>query len=176
MLAPEQGWRVQDPAAVREAVTAALTECVAAAGAARVIALSVSTAMHGLVGLDEGHRPLTPLVTWGDARSRGEARHLRDDGLADLLYRACGTPIHPRTPLTKIMWFTRHEPELARVRWWAGLKDFVLCVLTCTIATELSSASGTAMLDLTGTGTRWRSISPGSASSSCRRCLPPRTR
>ena len=150
MLAPVPGWQVQDPAAIRDAVMAALTECVAAAGAARVIALSVSTAMHGLVGLDEGHRPLTPLVTWADARSREEARHLRDGGLADLLYRACGTPIHPMTPLTKIMWFTRHEPELAaRVRWWAGLKDFVLCFLTSKIATELSSASGTAMLDLT---------------------------
>jgi gluconokinase len=149
LLAPQPGWQVQDPDAIRAAVLAALAECAQAAGRSTVLALSVSTAMHGLIGLDAGLRPLTPLVTWADARSRDEARQLRLDGTAAEIYRASGTPVHPMTPLTKIMWFTRHEPELAgRVRWWAGLKDYVLAVLTGTLATELSSASGTAMLDI----------------------------
>ncbi len=52
------------------------------------------------------------------------------------------------TPVTKIMWFKRHEPALAaRVRWWAGRKDVVVAALTGTLATEPSSTSGTAMLD-----------------------------
>ena len=54
------------------------------------------------------------------------------------------------SPLTKLIWFSRHEPELcSRVRQWVGLKDFVLQALTGTLATELSSASGTGLLDLT---------------------------
>ncbi len=66
------------------------------------------------------------------------------------LYRTSGTPIHPMTPLTKIMWHARHEPAFtSRVAWWAGLKDFVLSALTGEVVTELSSASGTAMLDMT---------------------------
>jgi gluconokinase len=47
------------------------------------------------------------------------------------------------------MWFARHEPELcARVRWWVGLKEYLLLALSGTLATELSSASGTGLLDL----------------------------
>jgi gluconokinase len=34
------------------------------------------------------------------------------------------------------------------VRWWVGLKDYVLWWLTGTLVTELSSASGTGLLDL----------------------------
>lgn len=39
------------------------------------------------------------------------------------------------------------------MRWWAGLKDFVLACLTGVVVTEISTASGTAMLEL-ATG-RW---------------------
>jgi gluconokinase len=47
------------------------------------------------------------------------------------------------------MWFARHEPQLcARVRWWSGLKDHLLLALTGTLVTELSSASGTGLLDM----------------------------
>lgn len=149
LLAPEPGWQVQEPQAIRTAVLDALTECVAAAESGTVVAIAVSTAMHGLIGLDRQSEPLTPMITWADARSRDEARGLRASHLADAVYRTSGTPVHPMTPLTKLMWFTRHEPELsARARWWAGLKDYVLATLTGTMVTELSSASGTAMLDL----------------------------
>jgi gluconokinase len=105
-----------------------------------------------VIGLDADASPLTSLITWADARSVDEARGLRASDVAAELYRASGTPIHPMTPLTKLMWFSRREPVLtSRVRWWAGLKDYVVGILTGTVATELSSASGTAMLDL---GTR----------------------
>ena len=52
----------------------ALAECVAATGGGDVLAVSVSAGMHGLVALDAELRPLTPLITWADARARGEAR------------------------------------------------------------------------------------------------------
>ncbi|PVU81143.1 sugar kinase [Cellulomonas sp. WB94] len=149
LVQPAPGWQVQDPQAIAAAVQGALAECVDAVGGSSVVALSVSAAMHGLIGLDAKLRPLTPLVTWADARARDEARSLRESGLAGALYRTSGTPVHPMSPLTKLMWFSAHEPQLcATVRYWVGLKDYVLVTLTGTLATELSSASGTGMLDL----------------------------
>ena len=68
--------------------------------------------MHALVALDEQREPLTSLITWADARSADEARGLRASDLATDLYRTSGTPIHPMTPLTKIMWYSRREPVL----------------------------------------------------------------
>jgi gluconokinase len=145
---PEPGWQVQDPEEVRSAVLATLAEVVSASGGP-VLGICVSTAMHGLIGLARDGRPLTPLVTWADARSVPQARRLKQSGAGRSVYRTSGSPIHPMTPLTKLMWFTEHEPELsARVRHWVGLKDYVLAALTGQLVTEASSASGTALWDL----------------------------
>jgi len=148
-LQPVTGWQVQDPDAIIAGVLDALAECVTHAGDAKVAAISVSAAMHGLIGLDANLQPLTPLITWADARSRDEARMLCDTGRATALHSRSGTPVHPMSPLTKLMWFSRNEPDLCnQIRWWVGLKDYILWSLTGTLATELSSASGTGMLDL----------------------------
>jgi gluconokinase len=155
---PQPGWQVQDPASVLSGIDSAVADCVARLGSARVVGISLSTAMHGLVGLDAQHSPLTPLVTWADSRARDEARQLRQQGLARELLHRSGTPVHPMSPLLKLIWFTRHEPRLTgQVRWWAGLKDYVLHHLTGELVTELSSAS--ASLGNLGTG----AITPGVA-------------
>lgn len=146
---PQPGWQVQDPLTVLAAVDAAIGNCAGLLGDARIVGLSVSTAMHGLIGLDDQLRPLTPLVTWADSRAGEQARELRQLGQALDLLRRTGTPVHPMSPLVKLIWFSRHEPELsARVRWWVGLKDYVLHHLTGELVTELSSASATGLLDV----------------------------
>ncbi len=147
LVEPQPGWQVQDPDRILTAMLSALTEVVAAAGPCQVIALSVSTAMHGLIALDADLRPLTPLLTWADARAVGEARALRGSGQAAELHRRTATPVHPMSPLTKLMWFARHDAStFAAARWWVGLKDYVLLHLTGSLVTELSSASATGLL------------------------------
>jgi gluconokinase len=149
LLEPEPGQQTHDPAVVLDAVTDALAACVAACGDAEVVGLAVSAAMHGLVGLDVHRRPLTPLLTWADARASEEARTLRPGGLGHTLHQHTGTPVHPMSPLTKLMWMARHEPRLAaEVRWWLGMKDLVLLQLTGELVTERSSASGSGLLEL----------------------------
>lgn len=153
LLVPRPGRAEQDIAVVRAAARDALAGVVAAVDLVHddwePVCVSVSAALHGLVALDADGEPLTPLLTWADGRSVDEARALRAWGLAEDVHRTTGTPVHPMTPLTKILWFGRHEPELvSRVRCWAGLKDVVLRDLTGQLVTEASSASATALLDL----------------------------
>lgn len=149
LLEPHPGWQVQDPEAILAAAGAALQDAVTAADGAEVIGVAVSSAMHGLMGLDPAGRPLTPLLTWADGRSREQARELRRSGQAAELHRVTGVPVHPMTPLTKLLWFREHDPSTwVRARWWVGLKDYLLHWLTGTLITELSSASGTGLLDM----------------------------
>jgi sugar (pentulose or hexulose) kinase len=109
---PRPGWQVQDPLSVLSGIDSAVAECVTQLGNARVVGISLSTALHGVVGLDAQYRPLTPLVTWADSRARNEARQLRQNGLARELLHRSGTPVHPMSPLLKLIWFTRHESRL----------------------------------------------------------------
>ena len=148
LLEPAPGQQVQDVDQVLAATAQALAEVVARLEGRPVAALGLSTAMHGLLGLDADARPLTPLVTWADSRSAPQAAALRSSGEATALHEATGTPVHPMSPLTKLAWFAEHEPGLAsRVRTWAGLKDVLVHLLTGWLATERSSASATGLLD-----------------------------
>jgi gluconokinase len=151
LLEPEPGQEVQDPTRILQACGEALAECAGAAGGSEVVAVSVSAAMHGLLALGADRRPLTPLVTWADSRAREESRALRraGDGVAARLQALTGAPVHPMTPLTKLLWFARHDPTTwAAARWWIGLKEWALLWLTGELVTELSSASGTGLLDM----------------------------
>lgn len=148
LLEPEPGHQVQDPRAVLAALEQALGECVRATGGAEVVGLAVSTAMHGLVGLDDAGEPTTPLLTWADGRAADVAADLRATGAAARLHDLTGTPVHPMAPLTKLAWFVRHRPDVvARTHVWADLKALVLARLTGRVVTERSSASGSGLLD-----------------------------
>ncbi|MFI6599285.1 FGGY family carbohydrate kinase [Nonomuraea sp. NPDC050536] len=72
---------VQDPERLAAAVREALAECAAACADGQVLAIAVSTAMHGLLALDAGKRPLTPLLTWADDRAAEQAWWLHTSGL-----------------------------------------------------------------------------------------------
>ena len=149
LFEPEPGWQVQDLGEILRASTEALAECVAYVNESKVLAVSLSAAMHGLLALDARRCALTPLVTWADARATDEARWLVSSGQAAELHRRNGTPVHPMTPLAKLLWFARNDQSTcAAARWWVGLKECLLSWLTGELATELSSASGTGLLEM----------------------------
>lgn len=146
---PQPGWEVQEPELMWRALREGIAEIADAVGSAEVVGIGVSTAMHGLIGLDAEYRPITPLLTWADSRAAAQAMRLRDEELGRRLHRASGTPIHSMSHLTKLIWFAQEDPEAAApVRWWVGLKDYILLRLTGELVTEVSNASGTGLLDL----------------------------
>ena len=143
LLEPELGAAVQDPAVVVDAALEALGRV---AGATRPV-VACSTAMHGLVALDEHDRPLTPLITWADTRAVEQARRLRASH--PHLHDRTGTPLHPMSPLVKLVWLRERQPQTyARARRWVGLKELVLHRLTGRWVVDWSVASGTGLLDL----------------------------
>ena len=146
---PEPGHAVQDPHLILDAVQRSVRAVVEAVGAGRVAGLSFSTAMHSLLGLDAEHRPLTPVITWADTRAGTQAERLRaaPGGLA--LHRRTGTPLHPMSPLPKLVWFREQEPKLCeRVSFWIGVKDWVLLHLAGALVVDHSTASSTGLFDL----------------------------
>ncbi len=146
---PRPGWEEQEPEVMWRALREGLAEIAEACGAAPVIGIGVSTALHGLIGLDADRRPVTPLLTWADSRAAEQAMRLRGTELGRRLHRTSGTPIHSMSHLTKLIWFAEEDPETAAsVRWWVGLKDYILLQLTGELVTEVSHASGTGLLDV----------------------------
>jgi gluconokinase len=145
---PHPGWAEQDPAQILDAVLHTVSAVVSEVDGP-VAALSFSSAMHTLMGLDATGAPLTPSLSWADSRAAAQADRLRaaPGGLA--LHRRTGTPVHPMAPLPKLVWFREERPELFdRVACWAGIKDYVLSRMCGALVTDQSVASGTGLLDL----------------------------
>ena len=149
--APRPGWTEQDPEAwwqgARHSIRAALGA--AAARPDEIAAVGLSGQMHSLVLLDQADRVLRPAILWNDQRTAGECAEItRRVGLERLL-AITRNPALPGFTAPKILWVRHHEPETFRHIAAVLLpKDYVRFRLTGTRATEVSDASGTALLDV----------------------------
>ncbi|WP_213618945.1 gluconokinase [Paenibacillus sp. J22TS3] len=112
-------------------------------------AIGFSTAMHSLIAMDAQDVPLTPLIVWTDNRSIKQADKLKNELGGHEIYRRTGTPIHPMSPLAKILWMKEEDPgTFSRTRMFAGIKEFVLHRLFGKYLSDYSIASGTGLMRL----------------------------
>lgn len=118
----------QDPHLVYGAATSCIREVAAQASTEglSVIAIATSAAMHSLMAVDAEGNALTGAVTWGDLRAAEQARNLKRDHDWLAIYKRTGVPVHPMTPLPKLMWFRDNEPELfERAARWISIKEYL---------------------------------------------------
>jgi gluconokinase len=148
---PFPGWSVQDPDVVAAATAAVVREVTTRADAAgrSVVGVAFSSAMHSLIALAADGSPLTPSVTWADGRAAAQARRLRETNEWLTLHRRTGTPVHPMSPLVKLLWFREQQPDIwQRAAHWVGIKEYVLSRLAGLLAVDESIASATGLYGL----------------------------
>jgi gluconokinase len=148
---PLPGRAEQNPEAIFEAVLTCIERTVKDGGFAPgdILAVSFSSANHSLILLDGEDRPLTPSVTWADLRAAAQAERLRGDGSGLAVYKRTGTPVHPMSPLVKLIWFREEKPDLWRkARRFVGIKEYVLLRLFGEAVTEYSMATATGLFNL----------------------------
>lgn len=141
----------QDPLEIFQAIVQGIAAVMQKAGIGpeEVLCVSFSSAMHSLIAVDRELQPLTPCITWADNRSAKYAAELRKNGLGQAIYARTGTPIHPMSPLTKLMWFRDHEPELVKQTFkFIGIKEFVFAKLFDRFIIDHSLASATGLFNL----------------------------
>ena len=151
MLQPQNGWAEQRPedwyAAVCEGARAVLRK--SGVRAADVVSVGLSGQMHGLVMLDERGQVLRPCILWCDQRTGAQAERMKALVGAQRLIELTANPAMAGFTAAKILWVQEHEPALyARCRHILLPKDYIRYRLTGEIATEVSDASGTQLMDV----------------------------
>lgn len=149
LLHPQPGWAEQDPEAIFKAVLASVRGAIAEAGITgeQVAGVGISTAMHSLIAMNAAGRALTPSITWADGRSEEQARRLRAEH--GTIYLRTGTPIHPMSPLAKLVWLREHRPDVHEAAAkFVSIKEYVLYRLFGEWAVDASIASATGLLAL----------------------------
>lgn len=118
----------------------------------RILAISYSGQMHGLVMLDSRNRPAGDAIIWCDQRSAGQI---------DAIYSAVTKEAYNRITLnnasagfllTSLLWVRENEPErYDRIRTVMLPKDYIRYRMCGETGTDLSDASATGAFD-TGKG------------------------
>ncbi len=149
LFTPEPGAAEQNPDEIFAAVIRSIRESVRKAGlsASQILCVSFSSAMHSIIAVDRNGHPLTPCIVWADNRSARYADILKRDGKQ--IYMDTGTPIHPMSPLLKLMWLKDERPDIAhKANKYIGIKEFVFAKLFGRFVVDYSIASASGLFNL----------------------------
>jgi gluconokinase len=145
---PYPGYSEQDPQILLKATISCIRGVVGDMKS-KPEAVSFSAAMHGLMAVDKKGRPLTPLLTWADTRSGKVADTLKKSPGAGALYRRTGTPIHPMSPLCKLIWMREHQHSLFKqASKFISIKEYIFFHCFGQYVVDHSIASATGLFDI----------------------------
>lgn len=131
------------------AVTGQLMERNAGLGG-EIAAIGVCGHMLGCLPVDDGGRALRPAMLHADTRALPESEYIAAAIGRDELYRRSGSILSAQTPLAKVLWLKRHEPEVyAKTARFLQSKDYLAFKLTGNIdVTDYSDASHAMYIDI----------------------------
>ena len=151
MATPKPGWAEQDPddwwggalATIREVLEKSKID------PSDIAAVGLSGQMHGSVFLDSCGSVIRPALLWCDQRTDSQCQKIYDifgyEGFIKLSYNKALTGF----TAPKILWLRETEPDNYKKLSQILLpKDYIRYKLSGTYATEVSDASGTALMDI----------------------------
>ena len=149
---PQPLWSEQDPydwwAATIKTLQSVLSQSQVRPSEVRAIGLSGQ--MHGSVFLNQEREVIRPAILWNDQRTADECQEIeqRAGGRRQLISLVANPALTGFTA-PKILWLRNHERRnYDRIRHVLLPKDYIRYRLTGEMATEVSDASGTLLLDV----------------------------
>ena len=146
-----QTWQEQDPESLLAGMIHSVRAAVEMAGVepTACLGLSLGSAMHSLIAVDQAGVPLTGVITWADGRGAPQAQAVRQSVQAAQLYQDSGCPPHGMYPLYKILWLKQERPILfARAARFITVKEYMTQKLTGQPWVDFSIASGSGLLNV----------------------------
>jgi len=148
---PKPGWAEQHPetwwAAVRETVREVVSQ--GGADAQAIAGIGLSGQMHGTVLLNKDKCLLRPAIIWADRRSRRQCEAVLDRLGKAKLREFAGNSLSPGFMAATLLWLKENEPEtFSRIATVFLPKDYIRFMLTGELATEVTDASSTLLLDV----------------------------
>jgi gluconokinase len=140
-----------DADAVVAGACAAVDQALAGAGpvASELRAAGISTFWHNVLGVDASGRPVTPLYSWADGRSRAAVGLLHERLDEETVRRRTGCAFHTSYLPARLLWLRTSRPEVFRAAHaWLSIGEYLTLRLFGRAACSISMASGTGMLDL----------------------------
>lgn len=147
---PQAGFAEQDPQQIYLAALEVISKVILQVSDDYVLkGLSFSSAMHSVMAVDVDAKPLTPLIIWADTRSTFQSKVLRITSLGKALHHETGAPIHPMSPLCKLIWWKENHPELIQTAHkFISMKEYVVHHLCGEYVVDYSIASASGLFNI----------------------------
>lgn len=108
-----------------------------------------SSAMHSLIAVDKRGTPLTNCIIWADTRSKDYADTIKNSAQGHEIYMQTGTPIHPMSPLCKLVWMKDQlKAVYDRAFKFISVKEYVLFRFFGKYVVDYSIASATGLFNI----------------------------
>ena len=151
---PHPGWAEQDPEEWWEATVEATNRVANQAhiGLEQIQAIGLSGQTHGTVVLDKNLLPLRKAIIWMDKRSISQVHGL-EERMGGRLPRVTGLPVSCGFMAPSLLWIKENEPSLWKRIYKVLLpKDYLRLKLSGVVASDVTDAGGTLLLDRGGQG------------------------
>lgn len=147
---PKPGWQEQDPREIWLQVQTLLQSLSRLVnGRNEACRITISTAMHAIFPVDQQWQPMYPMMIWADLRSQPQVEKLKETSSVIQLYNITGTPLHPMSPLCKIIWYRDNYPDqFDKVFKWVSAKDWIWWQITGMAEADHSVASASGLMDI----------------------------
>ncbi len=148
---PHPLWSEQDPADWWRGAQQAVSRVVRESGVAAegIVGLGLTGQMHGAVFLDAADQVIRPAMLWNDGRTAVQCDEITARVGEERLLRIAGNPALTGFQAPKLLWLREHEPAAyARMAHLLLPKDYIRYRLTGDLASDVSDAAGTLLLDL----------------------------
>jgi gluconokinase len=144
-----EGHHELDPEELFRAVIDVISTAAKSAGEASLEGICFSAAMHGIIAVDEAGKPLTNMITWADLRSTAYALELKNSPAGHRIYERTGTPVHPMSPLCKLIWLKAEKNDIfTKAFRFISIKEFIFYHLFGEFLIDHSIASATGLFDI----------------------------
>lgn len=122
---PEVGYAEQNPLHIEQAALEAMNLSTQTLDREAILGVGISAAMHSMICMDIEGAPLSPSIIWADARSSQEASQIKEKHPD--IYMRTGTPLHPMSPLSKLLWMkNNHYEPWKQADYFVSVKEFLL--------------------------------------------------
>lgn len=151
LFSPTPDTAEQDSNEIFQAVIQSIGAAVqkSAVSSESILCVSFSSAMHSLLAVNEKGEPLSRCMTWADNRSAPYAEKIIKEMNGHKIYEQTGTPIHPMSPLSKLVWLRHEHPSLfTAAHKFISIKEFIFYKLFHQYVIDYSIATATGMCNL----------------------------
>lgn len=147
-LVPHPDYSEQAPGLIWQAFVKCVSEVIMHLGH-QPQAISLSSAMHSVIPVNDHGEPLMNMITWADNRSAAIATRIKNSAPGKLLYEQTGTPLHPMSPFCKIIWLRENMPDIFKAtKKYISIKEFIWFKLFGVFEVDHSIASATGLFDI----------------------------